>query len=189
MGPPVTAALTLVVRGPSVFPFPDVNVHVYAYPADLAGTTDDFAAGPATFQGGVTVTAFQEPTTHTLNVTNVVSEALAGSGDKVAFRFQIGPDTPHAANQAFVNALDANVETKPHLTIRVAAHGDYDGDGDVDMNDFTVFADCLAGPGASPDPTATGATPGDCVAAFDSDGDSDVDLDDFSDFQIVFTGE
>jgi len=48
--------------------------------------------------------------------------------------------------------------------------GDLDGDGDIDFEDFAIFADdwgCLASP--------------DCGAA-DIDGDGDVDLDDFEKF-------
>ena len=49
---------------------------------------------------------------------------------------------------------------------------------EVDLADFQVFADCLAGPDATP--------PGGCSSQ-DADGDGDVDLDDFADFQIAFT--
>jgi hypothetical protein len=55
--------------------------------------------------------------------------------------------------------------------------GDYDADGDVDLDDFLEFTPCLTGPaGMSMDP--------DC-AAFDFDGDEDIDLADFAAFQGV----
>ena len=60
--------------------------------------------------------------------------------------------------------------------------GDLDGDGDVDMDDFTLFADCLNSPDNSPAPTCS---PG--VDA-DLDGDGDVDLGDVVTFQANFTG-
>jgi hypothetical protein len=57
--------------------------------------------------------------------------------------------------------------------------GDFDGDGDVDLDDHTVFAGCLGGPGATPAPPAP-VTAQECLDAFDFDGDLDVDLNDFS---------
>ncbi|MCK4661112.1 MAG: lamin tail domain-containing protein, partial [Phycisphaerae bacterium] len=56
--------------------------------------------------------------------------------------------------------------------------GDYDGDGDVDLDDYGFFHDCFTAPGgglASPRCTC-----------FDTDTDGDVDLADFRAFQIAF---
>ena len=61
-----------------------------------------------------------------------------------------------------------------------AVPGDADGDGDADLADFALFTDCLAGPGVSPAPTASGMTVTDCLYTFDRDGDEDVDLTDLS---------
>jgi len=61
-------------------------------------------------------------------------------------------------------------------------NGDHDVDGDVDLSDFSVFADCLAGPGTAPDPTDPDCQ-GACLAAFDFDTDGDVDLADFAAMQ------
>ena len=58
--------------------------------------------------------------------------------------------------------------------------GDLDYDGDVDLDDFAIFAEALSGPGQ---PIAPSADP-----AADLDGDDDVDLDDFAMFQVQFTG-
>jgi len=66
--------------------------------------------------------------------------------------------------------------------------GDFDDDGDVDLDDYTVFADCLAGPGATPAPTDPQVTVQECLDVFDSDRDDDVDLADFASFQEYFTG-
>lgn len=57
--------------------------------------------------------------------------------------------------------------------------GDFDGDGDVDISDFTVFAGCFTGSG----------TPcsGECCLA-DFDGDGDVDIADFNTFAGDFGG-
>ena len=57
--------------------------------------------------------------------------------------------------------------------------GDLDGDGDVDLDDYDIFAGCLTGPD---EPLPPG-----CDAA-DVDGDGDVDLFDFSAFQEAFSG-
>lgn len=67
--------------------------------------------------------------------------------------------------------------------------GDADHDGDVDLDDFRVFADCFAGPGVAPNPSLPGVTEQDCLDAFDFDeADGDVDLQDFGMFEHVFTG-
>jgi glycosidase len=59
------------------------------------------------------------------------------------------------------------------------APGDWDGDGDVDLDDYAEFAQCLTGPG----PAALG--PG--CNAFDFDADLDVDVHDFSSLQQART--
>ena len=186
--PPVTATLTFALRGVSVVPFPNVEVHVYSYPADLSGGPEDFSAGPATFHGSATVVAFQEAKSYTVNVSSAVTEALTSGADRVAFRFQIAPDTQRAVNQSFSDTLDSAPETKPFLTVVPFTPGDADGDEDVDLADFAVFNSCLAGPDALPAPSLPQVTMGSCLDAFDSDADTDVDLDDFRDFQRAFTG-
>ncbi|MCH7527481.1 MAG: hypothetical protein IID39_08595 [Planctomycetes bacterium] len=57
--------------------------------------------------------------------------------------------------------------------------GDFDGDGDVDLDDFERFLTCVTGPdgGVLPD-----CDPG------DFDTDNDVDFTDFAAFQRAFTG-
>jgi dextranase len=62
--------------------------------------------------------------------------------------------------------------------------GDADLDGDVDLDDLAVFADCLRGPQVTPAPPGPydGA---DCLRAFDADADGDVDLADFGAWQPV----
>jgi hypothetical protein len=70
-------------------------------------------------------------------------------------------------------------------TAVVSASGDSDGDGDVDLEDYEVFADCLAGPNVPPTPTDP-LTAADCLAIFDFQADGDVDLADFAVFAQVF---
>ena len=57
------------------------------------------------------------------------------------------------------------------------AYGDHDGDGNIDLDDYAEFADCLTGPGGG---LGTGC------GVFDFDTDTDVDAFDFAGFQRVF---
>jgi hypothetical protein len=84
-------------------------------------------------------------------------------------------------------SLDCNATGVPDECEAISL-GDFDADGSVGLNDFTAFADCLAGPNASlnpPDPECVQA----CLDAFDFDLDTDVDLDDFAAFQVACAGE
>ncbi|MBT8486350.1 MAG: hypothetical protein HKO59_16685 [Phycisphaerales bacterium] len=62
------------------------------------------------------------------------------------------------------------------------AEFDADGDNDVEVDDFLVFAACF---GAS----TGGYTPDDPCAISDIDQDGDVDLDDFDSFLLAFSGD
>ncbi len=176
------ATLTFTTRGARAVPFPDVQLHVYSYPADLIETPGDFSAGPMTLQKVVTVTAMQTPRIEKIDVTALVTTALASGARKLAFRFQIDPETPHVTNQVFIDALDAEPATKPYLTIRSTFPGDADNDGDADLADFAVLTDCLGGPGTPPVPTRSGMAISDCLRVFDRDTDTDVDLSDLASF-------
>ncbi len=57
-------------------------------------------------------------------------------------------------------------------------YGDYDGDGDVDLDDFAEFPGCMAGPG--------GGLGSEC-GCLDLDGSGEIDLADFAAFQEAFT--
>ena len=59
--------------------------------------------------------------------------------------------------------------------------GDLDADGDADLDDFILLADCLAGPQIPP--------PGGCPPEADLDTDGDMDLEDYAAFQIAYTGD
>ena len=65
--------------------------------------------------------------------------------------------------------------------------GDPDSDGDIDLDDYAVLADCLEGPGVPPSPPAP-VTALQCLSAFDLDTDLDVDLADFAVFEQEFAG-
>ncbi len=177
---PLNATLTFTTRGASVFPFPDVTLHVYSFPGELYELPRDFSAGPSVLEGVITIAAMQAPRAETIDVTGLVASAITSGDNRVAFRFQIDPLTPNLANQVFIDALDSAPETKPILTIRSAVPGDVSGDGKTDLADFAIFTDCMCAPGAEPTPTTPGITAADCLYAFDHDGDDDVNLDDLS---------
>ena len=59
-------------------------------------------------------------------------------------------------------------------------YGDFDSDGDVDVNDYAVFQGCFNGAGQPPPET--------CAGDADSDDDGDVDVNDFARFQTCFNG-
>jgi len=63
--------------------------------------------------------------------------------------------------------------------------GDADDDGDVDLSDYAVLANCLNGPDLSPAPTPP-TTAQDCLDTFDADADLDVDFEDAGQFQLEF---
>ena len=63
--------------------------------------------------------------------------------------------------------------------------GDFDDDGDVDMEDYAIIADGWAGPGAAPAP-APPVLPQDVLNSFDTDSDGDIDLTDFTIFAQAF---
>ncbi|UCG17213.1 MAG: hypothetical protein JSV19_04115 [Phycisphaerales bacterium] len=63
--------------------------------------------------------------------------------------------------------------------------GDWDDDGDVDLDDFDEFPGCLSGPWQGAGYVMPSA---DCLSVFDFDDDDDVDLGDFGGFQHARAG-
>ena len=92
-------------------------------------------------------------------------------------------EAPRASAQVFYQFDDLfhdNAIFSPHPTFSVGT-GDLDTDGDVDLNDWTLFFDCITAPGVL-------LTNVSACAPADFDGDLDVDLADFAGFSTVFTG-
>ena len=83
-------------------------------------------------------------------------------------------------------SLDCNHNHIPDECDAIAG-GDFDADGDVDLDDFAVLADCLGGPELPPVPGAPECVDA-CLGAFDSNADGDVDLADFAVFQGNYVG-
>jgi hypothetical protein len=144
--PPVVATLTFALRGPPRFPADDARVAVFAYPADLRESSADFSAVPAILLASVSVEPYQPLTSFSVDVSDVVAAALGSTDKRVAFRFQIDPQSPSTSSQAFMDAVDAITSTKPALSVRQGLLGDADGDGDLDLDDFAWTVDCLSGP-------------------------------------------
>ena len=130
---------------------------------------------------------------------------LGGNNTYQAFLngIAIGPELDRAfSNETVVVALPEGDTLDPYTAISVWCAEfnvnfssaqfkldiaqDYDNDGDIDLDDHAIFLDCLAGPGAAPNPSMTTAQA--CLTAFDMNTDGAVDLHDYAAFQRVFTG-
>jgi hypothetical protein len=171
--PPVIATLTFRLRGSGLFPALTAGVEVYAYPADLAEQIDDFSAGPSVFVAREFILPFQPATLYEINISSLIDEAFANGTKKVAFRFQIDPDTAPDSNQVFIDALDTVPSSKPFITLYGGIRGDFDHDSDVDVEDYALLAPCIAGPYHAAIPACR---------PLDLDFDGDVDLVDMAEF-------
>ena len=101
--------------------------------------------------------------------------------DQVRVRFSVMDNPNDSVTEAAIDAIEVF-----DLSCDTSNPGDYDEDGDVDLNDYAEFDGCLSGPWQADD----FITPSqDCLDVFDFDVDTDVDLEDFGAFQEVFTGE
>lgn len=179
---PFTAYLVFQVRGAPIFPFPDVTVHVYSYPADLAEQTSDYMAEPIELAASVVVTPFI-PQNYQVNITPAVVHALRSGGGKLGLRFQIDPDTVLDSNQAFMDIIDTDDNSKPTVYSPSTVLGDGNRDGVIAVDDLPSLTACLGGPG---DTVSTS-----CLV-FDFDADFDVDAADvawFARVHTLFAGE
>ena len=82
-------------------------------------------------------------------------------------------------------SLDCNLNAVPDECESLADY-DFDGSGEVDLEDYTALVSCLAGPDTPPDPPVAECA-GMCLEAFDGDEDGDVDLADFGAMEQTFT--
>ncbi|MCP4251746.1 MAG: hypothetical protein GY778_32340 [bacterium] len=108
-------------------------------------------------------------------------------GIPVERAFIIGPDQTVVA-PVFGFKPQLMIDTIYSLLAGMPLPGDVDNDGDVDLDDYTICADCLAGPGNPPSPSLPGVTAQDCLDAFDYEPDGDVDLANFAYLAAAFTG-
>ena len=88
-------------------------------------------------------------------------------------------------NGSACGALDCNGNASPDGCDLIDG-GDFDANGIIDLADYRVLAETMAGPTASPNvpsPECLSAY----LAAFDMDADGDVDLEDFAAFERLIT--
>ncbi len=103
-----------------------------------------------------------------LNTDTMPPQALSAAG------LQAGDTLPSSSSDHLPVIADLRVAFQP------AIPGDFDGDGDVDIDDFGVFQACATGAGLGPPP------PGCDDKRLDAD--DDIDLSDFGIFQRCLTG-
>lgn len=144
---PVSASLTFNLRGSTRFPAETAPVGVIAYSGDLVQQLADFGSAPLRTVGVVPIRPFQPSSSYTINVSNVVNERLDQSAVGVGFRFQIDAGMSMDAYQAFMDALDSDIDTKPRLLVTDRVPGDFNGDRLLTEADAGIFAGCIQGPG------------------------------------------
>ena len=86
-------------------------------------------------------------------------------------------DYAYAAN--VTRAVVGYLADHAGVNVDYAPDADYDGDFDVDVDDYSEFAICFSGEGATPEPGCE---------FFDFGSDADVDCDDWNLFAAVWTG-
>jgi hypothetical protein len=145
--------------------------------SNTAGVTDTDTAGAATATSGLE------------GILPYEDLSLDPAADSVKVAVMMVRPNGEVGNQ-FLPGLgggQGNLGIAPDLTdfpgdqyaeVSLTIPGDYDGDRDVDLTDFTFFRGCLVGPDG-------GIALGSGCEAFDFDGDIDVDLVDFSSFQVT----
>ncbi len=104
-------------------------------------------------------------------------DGIASAGDDIRLRFEMGLDGCNGVHGWYVDEVQVY-----HCC---PTFGDVECDGSLELDDYSIFADCLSGPGAAPDPSLP-ATPSACLDNFNSDMDEDVDLSDFALLQRTF---
>ncbi|MCK4342606.1 MAG: ADP-ribosylglycohydrolase family protein [Phycisphaerae bacterium] len=124
------------------------------------------------------------------NWTSAANLSLSEPLDRYAFYQVIGLDFDSLSGDAVRIRGEAGGSWEFTSIIEFVADGvrigDFDDDHDVDLGDFAVFADGMAGPDTPPTPTPP-ITPEECLESFDTEADGDVDLRDYAVFAEAFT--
>jgi hypothetical protein len=156
-------------------PNPDAEVTYARWFYSASGTLDVLTV-EVSRDGGIswivveTVDSTEGWATHSFRL----SEFPGAVGDQLRVRFTTS-DLPSPGDSLTEAGVD---EFHVRALGCIAVHGDADGDGDFDLNDYRVLGDCWQGP-----ITAT-ATPS--CSIFDFEDDGDVDLGDFRGLQNQF---
>ncbi len=164
------------VNDGSWFVIPSSQFDFNAYPGYLnpPGGNDNPLAGEESFTG-----ANGGEVTGSWGQSQINLGGIALPGDDIRLRFEMGLDGCNGVHGWYVD--DVQVYSCCDTFADVAC------DGSVDSGDYAAMAGCLAGPGATPSPTAPMAAIA-CLDTFDVDGDLDVDLSDIGAFQGMFDG-
>ena len=149
----------------------------------------DFDRSDSTYDEAVQPFNLADRSTYGTSTTNKLDYLLwydSVATARVQFVFRSG-STPEGLLPAevlsYARPTSASTHASDHRPVIVdyivPLWGDEDGDGDLDLGDYTAFQACMTGP--------NGGLPGGCDwADFDSDGD--VDAEDFLSFQAAFSG-
>ena len=165
----------------------------------LAGTADDFPAmsydmttGVMTVLGGGAAKAVNDRGSAVGDkVIDFIAEhaILYEDGEEIDLHeffppFFVNSDGEAINNYGWIvgDADDIEGVTHGFLLVPIYDKGDFDGDGDVDHQDFANFQRCFAA-----EPYINGTLHVGC-SVFDFDDDVDLDLADYAAFQSAFTG-
>ncbi|MCK4340772.1 MAG: hypothetical protein KAY37_03505 [Phycisphaerae bacterium] len=156
------------------------NIDEYVLTVEV-GNRDDIPGFP-----GYTVQlmAFDPDTSSSEMLAEDVNPSGPGEGEWLTsiVRYPIPPESPRADQYLEIRLIGNGLQVCfDDVHLYALDGGDYDDDGDVDLDDFVSFAGCMTGPHAGP----VGAG----CEVFDFEPDDDVDLQDFGQFQNAFTGE
>jgi aminopeptidase N len=186
-GPPKLIR-TSPARGARVSRATGATEIVLGFSEGIAYTDTDFRVIGAR-SGPQPATISYDPATYT--VTLHVAGGLAGGDtytvtarDSVtssAAGVALDGEMPARLDPTFVASGDGKPGGDAVVQFSVASFGDFDLDGDVDLSDFSLFADCFNGPNRPSQASS-------CSLDADYDGDNDIDLGDFAAFQACFNG-
>lgn len=148
--------------------------------------------GEISLAAGVNFLMGQSPTDVDADLATLVFEANAVNINTLV-GFRPGEPTTQFTTDSGFAILPALTATRLIAIAHTPRPGDFDGDCDVDLDDFTLFQACMTGPSIPYDP---GDLPSGCVLLPDGEGiipadfnrDGSVDLLDFAVFQRCYSG-
>jgi hypothetical protein len=125
------------------------------------------------------------------NATSAEVTLYYQSTSKEFVEFLRDENTTDTKGQEMFDLWNDNGKCPPEIMVQTSlgvlppVPGDCDGDGDVDLDDYDCFFDCISGPWQAPGFVMPS---GECQAVFDYDADTDVDARDYGGFQEAYTG-